>query len=116
MPWAQWQGLPSSRSSSAGRPVVLISSMTVVPCSSSKMPSARPSMVNAMPSIVRVSVRKTSAWYPSPAAFWSRRWMRAPSLARSNPVKRLSMEPVLRKNSTSWRTASLISGMGFTSD
>ena len=33
----------------------------------------------------------------SPAAFWSLRWMRAPSLARSKPVKRLSMLPVRSK-------------------
>ena len=34
--------------------------------------------------------------------------MRAPSLARSKPAKRLSMSPVWSKNSTSWRTAKRI--------
>ena len=37
------------------------SSMTMVPASSVKMPSARPSKANAMPSISRSAVRKTSA-------------------------------------------------------
>src|SRR5699024_6826583 len=45
---------------------------------------------------------------PSPACFCNMRWMRAPSLARSKPAKRLSMSPVWSKNSTSWRTAKRI--------
>ena len=41
--------------------------------------------------------------------------MRAPSLARSKPVKRLSMLPVRSRNSTSSRTERRMVGMGFTS-
>ena len=51
----------SSVMASEGAAVVLISSMTTVPSSSVKMPSARPSMVNPIPSIVRSAVRNTSA-------------------------------------------------------
>ena len=51
----------SSVMASAGTAVVLISSMTVTPASSEKMPSARPSMVKVMPDTSRSPERKTSA-------------------------------------------------------
>ena len=51
----------SSVMASAVMAVVLISSMTVTPASSEKMPSARPSMVKVMPDTSRSPERKTSA-------------------------------------------------------